>query len=89
MTYEFIVIGLYLFFGICFGFVTFANRHLFSEGPEKPENSDQTSSLEGRVFWVLICTWLWPIMVLTGLNTAWVLAKRKKQAQKNSSSSNT
>ena len=54
MTYEFIVIGLYLFFGICFGFVTFPNRHLFSEGPEKPENSDQTSSLEGRVFWVLI-----------------------------------
>ena len=86
MTYEFIVIGLYLFFGICFGFVTFPYRHLFSEGPE---NSDLALPLEGRVFWVLICTWLWPIMVLTGLNTAWVLAKRKKHAQKNSSSSNT
>jgi hypothetical protein len=60
MTYEFIVICLYLFFGCCFGFVTFPYRHLFSEGPEKPENSDQ------------------------GLNTAWVISKRKKQAQKNS-----
>jgi len=50
MTYEFIVIGLYLFFGCCFGFVTFPYRHLFSEGPEKPENSDQSSPLEGRVF---------------------------------------
>ena len=89
MTYEFTVIGLYLFFDICFGFVTFPYRHLFSEGPEKPENSDLASPLEGRVFWVLICTWLWPIMVITGLNTVWVLAKRKKQDQKNSSSSNT
>ena len=50
MTYEFIVIGLYLFFGFCFGFVTFPYRHLFSEGPEKPENSDQSSPLEGRFF---------------------------------------
>jgi hypothetical protein len=86
MTYEFIAICLYLFFGMCFGFVTFPYRHLFSEGPEKPENSDQTSPLEGRIFWVLICTWLWPIMVITGLNTAWVVSKRKKQAQKDSNS---
>jgi len=50
MTYEFIAICLYLFFGMCFGFVTFPYRHLFSEGPEKPENSDQTSPLEGRIF---------------------------------------
>ena len=86
MTSEFIVICLYLFFGVCFGFVTYPYRHLFSEGPEKSKNSDQASLLEGRVFWVLICTWLWPIMVITGLNTAWILSKRKKQAQKNSNS---
>jgi len=84
MTNELIVISLFLFFGVCFGFATFTNRHLFSEGPEKPEGADQTSPLEGRVFWVLICTWLWPIMVITGLNTAWVLSKRKKLALKNS-----
>lgn len=86
MTSELIVICLYLFFGVCFGFVTYPYRHFFSEGPEKSKNSDQPSPLEGRVFWVLICTWLWPIMVITGLNTAWILSKRKKQAQKNSNS---
>jgi ATP/ADP translocase len=86
MTSELIVICLYLFFGVCFGFVTYPYRHFFSEGPEKSKNSDQASPLEGRVFWVLICTWLWPIMVITGLNTAWILSKRKKQAQKNSNS---
>jgi ATP/ADP translocase len=86
MTSELIVICLYLFFGVCFGFVTYPYRHFFSEGPEKSKNSDQSSPLEGRVFWVLICTWLWPIMVITGLNTAWILSKRKKQAQKNSNS---
>ena len=86
MTSELIVICLYLFFGVCFGFVTYPYRHFFSEGPEKSKNSDQSSPLEGRVFGVLICTWLWPIMVITGLNTAWILSKRKKQAQKNSNS---
>ena len=86
MTSELIVICLYLFFGVCFGFVTYPYRHFFSEGPEKSKNSDQSSPLEGRVFWVLICTWLWPIMAITGLNTAWILSKRKKQAQKNSNS---
>jgi ATP/ADP translocase len=86
MTSELIVICLYLFFGVCFGFVTYPYRHFFSEGPEKSKNSDQSSPLEDRVFWVLICTWLWPIMVITGLNTAWILSKRKKQAQKNSNS---
>ena len=54
MTNELIVISLFLFFGVCFGFATFTNRHLFSEGPEKPEGSDQTSPLEGRVFWVFL-----------------------------------
>jgi len=75
-------IGLYLFFGACLGFFTYTQRHLYSEGPHKAIDSDQTSLLEGRVFWVLLCTLLWPIMVITRINTAWVLFKRKKQAQK-------
>ena len=82
MTSEYTFICLYLFFGACFGFATYSQRHLFSEGPRKALNSDQTSFLEGRVFWVMVCTCLWPIMVITGINTAWVLFKRKKQAQK-------
>ena len=80
MTYEQIVILLYLFLGICFGFTTFSNRHLFSEGPDKENKSEQASVLEGRTFWIMICTWLWPIMVFTGINSAVILAKRKKLA---------
>ena len=80
MTYEQIVIPLYLFLGICFGFATFSNRHLFSEGPDKENKSEQASVLEGRTFWIMICTWLWPIMVFTRINTAVILAKRKRLA---------
>jgi hypothetical protein len=79
---EYIFICLFLFFGACFGFVTYSQRHLFSEGPRKATDSDQTSPLEGRVFWVMVCTFLWPIMVITRINTAWILYKRKKQSQK-------
>ena len=78
MTYEMAVICSFLFLGMCFGFVTFTHRHLFSEGPDKENKSEQASVLEGRTFWIMICTWLWPIMVFTGLNSVYILAKRKK-----------
>jgi hypothetical protein len=80
VTYEQIVISTYLFLGICFGWATFSNRHLFSEGPDKEAQAEQGSVLKGRILWTLICTWLWPIMVFTGINTAVILAKRKKLA---------
>jgi len=82
MMDEYAFIGLYLFFGACFGLLTYSQRHLFSKGPRKAMASDQTSPLEGRVFWIMVCTFLWPIMVITRINTAWVLFKRKKQSQK-------
>ena len=82
MISAYTYIGLFLFFGACFGFFTYSQRHLFSEGPRKAIESDQTSHLEGRVFWILLCTLLWPIMVITGINTAWVLFKRKRQSRK-------
>jgi hypothetical protein len=28
----------------------------------------------------MVCTFVWPIMILTGLNSAWILTKRKRQA---------
>ncbi|MBP7920287.1 MAG: hypothetical protein KAZ43_01040 [Limnohabitans sp.] len=55
---------------------------MFSEGPTKSDSADASSVLEGRAFWVLIATWLWPILVLTGINTAFILAKRQKQLKK-------
>jgi hypothetical protein len=82
MIDEYTYIGFFLLFGACFGFVTYSQRHLYSEGPHKAVESDQASLLEGRVFWILLCTLLWPIMAITRINTAWVLFKRKKQVQK-------
>ena len=78
MTYENAFIFVFLFLGMCFGFASYTNRHLFSEGPQKADNANQNSLLESRVFWVMVCMWLWPIMVITGINTAWILFKRKK-----------
>jgi hypothetical protein len=78
MTHKNAFIFLFLFLGICFGFASYSNRHLFSEGPQKADKPNPTSLLEGRVFWVLVCMWLWPIMVITGINSAWIIFKRKK-----------
>ena len=72
-----IYIFVFLVFGAVFGLVTFSWRHLFSEGPKKVEESSEDNNLGRRVIWMLICTFLWPIMVLTGLNSLRILSKRK------------
>jgi hypothetical protein len=58
---------------------------LFSEGPHRAEDAVQVSSLTGRVFWVMVCTFLWPVMILTGVNSARILAKRKNGLNKHDS----
>lgn len=68
----------FLAFGCCFGVVSFPFRHLFSEGPTEIQAADQKNFLSGRIFWALMCTLLWPILILTGVNTAWILAKRRR-----------
>jgi cellobiose-specific phosphotransferase system component IIC len=70
-------IALFLFFGACFGLYTFSHRHLFSEGPKKIEEPVQGWDFSNRLMWVMICTFLWPIMLLTGLHSVWILSKRK------------
>jgi hypothetical protein len=70
----------FLLFGAVFGLSTFSYQHIFSEGPHKVEASQGGSTLGGRLLWAMVCTFLWPIMILTGLNSAWILAKRKRQA---------
>jgi hypothetical protein len=72
-------IAAFLVLGACFGLVSFSHRHLFNEGPTQVSGASGLA-LTARLFWLLVCTLLWPIMVLTGINTAWVLAKRKRQA---------
>ena len=73
-------IVLFLLFGAVFGLSTFSYRHIFSEGPHQVDAGDGGSTLGSRVLWAMVCTFLWPIMVLTGLNSARILAKRRRQA---------
>ncbi len=73
-------ISLFILFGTCFGFVTYAQRHLFSEGPHKSKGSDD-SPFESCTFWVLLCALLWPIMVVTRVHSAWIIHKRRQQAK--------
>jgi hypothetical protein len=75
-------ISLYILFGAFFGFATFSQRHLFSEGPHTAKELSENPFFESRIFWVLLCASLWPIMVLTRIHTAWLLQKRRKLAQK-------
>jgi hypothetical protein len=75
-------ISLFILFGACFGFATFSQRHLFSEGPHTAKESDENPFFESRIFWILLCAMLWPIMALTRIHTAWLLNKRRKLTQK-------
>lgn len=77
-------IVLFLLFGAVFGLVTFPKRHLFSEGPTPSDESGRgpraAGWLSARLGWALLCSALWPIMVLAGLHSAWLLARRRAAA---------
>ncbi len=73
-------IAVFLLMGACFGLGSFSRRHLFSEGPTRAHERDASAaSLGPRLFWVMVCTFLWPVMVLAGLNSAWILARRRRR----------
>ena len=62
-------------FGACFGLVTFSRRHLFSEGPSRAaQGNDEDDTLVQRLIWVLTCSALWPLMLLTGAVALWRLS---------------
>lgn len=73
-------IAVYLLFGALFGLVTFSNRHLFSEGPATRDESGTAGLLRARLGWALLCSTLWPVMLLAGLHSAWLLARRRAAA---------
>ena len=75
-------IVMFLVFGLCFGLVSFSNRHLFSEGPCKLEDLKTNNSTGSWIFWIFMCALLWPVMVITGINSAVVLAKRRSAKDK-------
>jgi hypothetical protein len=71
-------IVLYLLFGAGFGLATFSRRHLFSEGPTQRDDTRSSQGIGARLFWVALCTCLWPVMALTGLHTWWLLWRRRR-----------
>lgn len=75
-----IYIVMFLSFGALFGLSTFSYQHIFSEGPHKVNAGEGGPTLGARVLWAMVCTFLWPVMILAGLNSAWILARRKRQA---------
>ena len=64
-------IALYLVIGAAFGLASYSRRHLFSEGTARPSQADSQGAADGRVMWTLICAGLWPLMLLSGLFSAW------------------
>ena len=72
------IIG-FLIIGAGFGLVSFPNRHLFSEGPNQAADSAEPGSAGSRIVWALVCTFLWPLLLLAGLNSARILARRRRE----------
>jgi hypothetical protein len=71
---------LFLLFGAAFGLLSFAHRHLFSEGPSRRDASAAPPGLKARLGWALLCSALWPLMLLTGLHTWCLPSRRRAQA---------
>jgi hypothetical protein len=72
-------IAAYFGWGACFGLATFSRKHLFSEGPERPLDAAQRGLADSRLVWALICSGLWPLMLLTGILSYWRLHKRRSE----------
>jgi hypothetical protein len=72
-----LMIVLFLATGFVFGQVTYTRRHLFGEG--HPDGyADPQDGLKGRLFWVTVCTFLWPLQLVSGLHGLWrVRASRR------------
>jgi hypothetical protein len=62
-----IVIPSVLVFGLIFGLVTYSNRHLFGEGPPQAP-ADDKGGPGARLYWALVATFLWPILIVSGLH---------------------
>lgn len=58
----------FLALGAVFGWLSFEQRHHFSEGSTR---ADGTGGLIQRVGWVLLCSALWPLMLVSGAFGWW------------------
>jgi hypothetical protein len=62
-----IVIPSFLVVGLLFGLLTYPHRHLFGEGPPQ-QHVDPQGGLGGRLYWAAVGTFLWPILIVSGLH---------------------
>jgi hypothetical protein len=62
-----IVIPSFLVFGLIFGLFTYPHRHLFGEGPPQTP-ADDKGGPGARLYWALVATFLWPILIVSGLH---------------------
>lgn len=75
-------IVLFFVLGALFGLASANSQHLFSEGAVRRGRDAQPYSRGSRVLWVLICSCLWPIFLLTGAPTLWRLARQRARSRR-------
>lgn len=66
----------FLTFGAVFGWFSFEQRHHFSEGSTRA--ADGNGGWQ-RVGWVLLCSALWPLMLLSGAFGWWQRRARARR----------
>jgi hypothetical protein len=59
----------FLLAGVAFGLATYSRRHLYNEGPTRAAGAGPRDPLDGRLMWLLLCSCLWPLFVLTRVYT--------------------
>jgi hypothetical protein len=69
-------IAMFFALGCVFGLATFRVRHLFSEGPSRPEG-DEADGVGALALWLCIASALWPVLVLAGAYGAWRRSLRR------------
>lgn len=75
-------IVLFFVLGALFGLATGSSQHLFSEGPARREGDAVAYSRGSRLLWVLICSCLWPIFLITGAPALWRLARERARRRR-------
>ena len=63
-----LVILSFLAFGMVFGVLTCSRRGLFGEGHPDSYVDPMGGGPQGLALWVLTCTFLWPVLILSGLH---------------------
>jgi hypothetical protein len=72
-------IAAFFVIGTVFGLATYSTRHLYSEGPSRP---DAGGGARDMAMWICIASALWPVLVLAGAYGAWRRQQRLRGARR-------